>query len=164
MRTHVLLLFAAACWCGAIIAAPAAIAADGPAHTAGSALYAFFSPVCHQWDSHSFHLFGHKLPVCIRCSAIYFAFFAGIALYPSVGKRLMRRWSARTVIVVAAAGMIADVAGSAFGLFESTTVSRLVTGGTFGLLTAFVLTPVFHELIASLRLTGCDSDTHHHFS
>jgi uncharacterized membrane protein len=154
MRTHLILIVLAACWCGIIIAAPAAASVDGPAGTAAHAVYAFFSAVCHQWDSHSFHLFGHKLPVCIRCTAIYFSFFAGIMLYPVLGRRLERRLGARSMLAAASAGMIIDAACAMLGISESTTVTRLVTGGIFGLLTAFVLTPVLEELIRSIRHAG----------
>lgn len=154
MRTRVLLICAAVCWCGAIIAAPAAAASDGPVRIAGNAVYAFFSTVCHQWDSHSFHLFGRKLPVCIRCCAIYFSFLAGIVLYPSAGIRIERRFGARAILIAASAGMIADVALSALGISESSTATRLATGGWFGLLAAFVLTPLLGELIRSLRHPG----------
>jgi uncharacterized membrane protein len=150
MRTHVFLLGAAACWCCLICAAPAAMTAgDGAVHTAGSAAYVFFSTICHQWDSHSFHLFGHKLPVCIRCCAIYFSFFAGIVLYPTIGKKIEARYGVRSMIIAAGAGMVIDVACSSLGIAESSTASRLVTGGAFGLLMAFVLTPTLHELIES---------------
>jgi uncharacterized membrane protein len=161
MRTHLILLCAAAVWCGAILAAPAALAADGPVHSAGTMIYAFFSTVCHQWDSHSFHAFGHKLPVCIRCSAIYFGFFAGVVLYPFIGAAIERRFGARTILAAAVAGMVIDVGCSMLGILDSSTASRLVTGGAFGILTAFVLTPVFYEIIASLRPGGTFPDHYH---
>lgn len=117
--------------------------------SAASAIYLFFSPMCHQWESHSFHFFGEKFPVCIRCSAIYFGFFLGIIAYPSLGRRIERRFTARGILAAAAAGMIVDVAFSMTGVSESSTLTRVVTGGTFGILTAFVLTPLLGELIGS---------------
>lgn len=151
MRTNLILACAAACWCGAIIAAPAAAGSSNAVLRTGAAvMYAVSSTVCHQWDSHSFHLFGLKLPVCIRCSAIYFSFLAGVLLSPSAGRMLTEKFSARTLWAAAAGGMILDVALSAAGIASSTTASRLVTGGMFGLLSAFILAPMLQDCIARI--------------
>jgi len=50
-------------------------------------VYAFFSPLCHQIDSRSFHINGVKLAVCSRCSLIYSGAFLGVILFPFVYKR-----------------------------------------------------------------------------
>jgi uncharacterized membrane protein len=149
MRTRLFLLLATAVWCCLIIATPLLASGDGLFRASGTALYAFFSPMCHQWDSHSLHLAGEKFPVCIRCSAIYGGFFFGLLLYPSLGRMIERRFTSRAILAAAVAGMLVDVTFSMLGILESSTASRLLTGGTFGLLAAFVLTPVLHELIES---------------
>ncbi len=87
-RVYFILLSLVAVWCGLIIAAPLI---NGVSESAGSLVYQFFSRICHQLDERSFHLAGGKFAVCIRCSAIYFAFFAGIVLYPFVNITLRRR-------------------------------------------------------------------------
>jgi uncharacterized membrane protein len=154
MRTRLVLIILAALWCCLIVATPVMASGDGLFRLAGRASYVFFSPLCHQWESHSFHLCGEKFPVCIRCTAIYAGFLAGILLYLPIGRSIERRFTARTLLLCAVAGMIVDVALSMAGIAESTTVTRLVTGGIFGVLAAFVLTPVLHELIASLSTGG----------
>jgi uncharacterized membrane protein len=150
MRTHRVLIAAAAVWCGLIVATPIMASGEGVFRTAAAALYVFFSAICHQWDSHSFHLFGEKFPVCIRCSGIYFGFLLGIVLYPRLGKGLEHRFGPRRLLFAAIAGMAIDVMLSVLGISESTVVTRLVTGAAFGILTAFVLTPVLHALIDSI--------------
>jgi uncharacterized membrane protein len=37
-------------------------------------VYQFFSSICHQNPSRSWHLAGEPFAVCIRCTSIYFAF------------------------------------------------------------------------------------------
>ena len=79
-------------------------------------------------------------PVCLK----------PIILSPSFGAWVERRFSSRAILSAAAAGMLLDVLLSLTGISDSTTATRLLTGGTFGLLTAFVLTPLLQELIESI--------------
>jgi uncharacterized membrane protein len=58
-------------WCLAILAAPI---------TGSSAIYSFFAMICHQDPSRSWHLAAEPLPVCIRCTSIYFGFLAALWL------------------------------------------------------------------------------------
>jgi uncharacterized membrane protein len=73
------LLAGATLWCLSIIA--------GPAFRL-SWVYHFFSIICHQDPTRSWHIFGESLPVCIRCASIYFAFSASLWL----GIRTNIRW------------------------------------------------------------------------
>jgi uncharacterized membrane protein len=68
---HVILLLAAAVWCLAIVAAPA--------FQLGS-VYFFFSTICHQLPTRSWHIHQGQLGLCIRCSAISFGFLTGFLL------------------------------------------------------------------------------------
>jgi uncharacterized membrane protein len=63
------LVIGAAVWCLAIFSAP--VFDLGP-------LYAFFSSICHQLPDRSWHIHGQPLAVCIRCTAIYIGFLAGL--------------------------------------------------------------------------------------
>jgi hypothetical protein len=76
-RVFAVLLAGATLWCIGIVAAPALGAAW---------LYEFFSTICHQDPSRSWHIFGGTLPVCIRCASIYFGFTLSlwIGLRPNV--------------------------------------------------------------------------------
>lgn len=139
---YLIVLAGAALWCGLLIAAPLLSAGTGSAHACSDALYGGFHRVCHQLESRSLHLHGAPLPVCLRCSAIYFAFFLGTLLYPLVRDLRQPSVPSRTLLVVAVTPMLIDVALGIAGIAGITTVSRLVTGAVFGLLIPFVLLPV----------------------
>ena len=49
-------------------------------------IYCYFSPLCHQIDSRSFHINGVKLAVCSRCSLIYFGALIGVLIFPIVNR------------------------------------------------------------------------------
>jgi uncharacterized membrane protein len=68
-RIDIALLTGAALWCAVIVAAP--LFSIRP-------IYAFFSLICHQAPERSWFLLGQPLPVCIRCSAIYFGFLIAL--------------------------------------------------------------------------------------
>src|ERR671913_225429 len=47
-------------------------------------LYGVFHAVCHQIAERSFHVDGHALAVCSRCTGIYAGFMLSALLYPLV--------------------------------------------------------------------------------
>lgn len=60
-------------------------------------LYAAFDRVCHQIAERSFHLAGHPLAVCHRCTGLYAGGLAGLVLLPrlsGIADRLLAspRW------------------------------------------------------------------------
>jgi uncharacterized membrane protein len=81
-----LLLVVTLSWAAAILAAPRAMKTDGPARMAAAVTYLGAGHVCHQRPERSFHLDGHQLPVCARCTGLYLAAPFGLA-----GVMLMRR-------------------------------------------------------------------------
>lgn len=62
------LLIATVAWCLAIVAAP--YFHSGP-------IYLFFSTICHQLPTRSWHFQGEQLGLCIRCTSISLGFLAG---------------------------------------------------------------------------------------
>jgi len=140
-RTYAVILLGAILWCSAIVLAPLLGGSSG----IGAGLYAFFEPICHQMDDRSFHLAGHPLGVCMRCSAIYFSFLAGVVLYPAVRRIGQPKIPGRTWLVLAAAPMLLDVVADVVGMHTSTPVTRLVSGSMFGFLIAFTILPAALE-------------------
>ena len=147
--TYAVILSGAAAWCALIVLAPAAMCSAGLAPF-GGILYAFFSPLCHQIDARSFHLFGGPLAVCGRCSAIYFGFLFGVIAYPFAGSFLRRAGRGRIFLIVSVAPMLLDVILEATGFHESSNALRAVTGGWFGILLPFLIIPGAVEGISQL--------------
>ena len=126
-------------WCALVVAPPVAgrLIPDSPIP---SVVYSLFAHICHQWDSHSLHLFGIKLAVCARCFAVYAGFLAGTVLMPLLRQP---RSSPRALWLAAAAPMALDVLLSFSAWYEAGTASRVVTGAWFGVLAAQLLVPLF---------------------
>jgi uncharacterized membrane protein len=88
-------------WCIAIVAGPIA---------PYSAVYSFFSLICHQDPARSWHLFGEALPVCIRCTSVYFGFLAALCLRISPRKDWLRVAIALMIGEFVFARLVLDVA------------------------------------------------------
>ena len=127
-------------WCFGIVATPFLASREGIASIAAEFSYRFFSHVCHQLESRSFHLAGYKFAVCIRCCSIYTAFFLGVLFSPSIGRTKLVAMSPRYLLAASLLPMAADVGLSYFGVWESTMLTRIVTGSIFGFILSVVLT------------------------
>ncbi len=132
-------------WCAAIVATPVLASYDGAAAKAASLSYQIFSCVCHQLDSHSFHLVGIKFAVCIRCFCIYASFFLGLLFFPIIRRTKVADVHPARVLILSLVPMGIDVALATFRIHESTTATRIITGLIFGLALAIILVPVLEE-------------------
>jgi uncharacterized membrane protein len=148
MTPRRLLLAGLFIWCAAIVATPLLSSLGGAEAGAASVSYEFFSRVCHQLDSRSFHIAGNKFAVCIRCTSIYTAFFLSVLLSPVLLRTFLSAVSPRVLLIVSALPMAVDVGLAAIGAHDSTAATRLVTGAVFGCALGIILAPLLEELAA----------------
>jgi uncharacterized membrane protein len=135
-------------WAAALPIATFAASQPQPAASAylfALATYLVGGAVCHQLDARSFHLWGHQMPVCARCTGIYGgAAIAGIiaswVFVPrSPSRRGPVRFSAAAVLSAAALPIGLSLA------FEWTTgitpsnLTRAATGVVLGAAVAAVV-------------------------
>ena len=142
--TYLITLTGSLLWCGALLAAPV-LAASG--NSAASVIYEFFRPLCHQIDQRSLHLMHAPLAVCSRCTAIYFAFLAGVLLYPLARSLDRPSVPGRRWLVLAALPMAIDVAAAMTGVHDSTPITRLITGGLLGFALAWFCLPALLDAV-----------------
>ncbi|TAK61005.1 MAG: DUF2085 domain-containing protein [Bacteroidetes bacterium] len=138
---YTILFLGALFWCLLLFLPPASFYLSDSDGGLTQAAYQLYARICHQYDSHSIHLMGHKLGVCARCSCIYFGFFFGVLFTPLYSfDRIQnhRRW-----LLFAIAPMLVDVLLNTIGAHESTMLTRVVTGLLFGVIAGLILTPLF---------------------
>jgi uncharacterized membrane protein len=145
--TYIILLIAVLCWCSMILLAP--LAAHYGYVQVADLLYTMFGRGCHQLDSHSFHLYGEKLGVCARCSAIYFGFLLGIVLYPLFRSLSDAALPHRHWLLVAVIPICVDAICTISGIHAATSVTRLFTGSIFGFIVAFIIVPGLQLAVTS---------------
>ena len=103
-------------------------------HHAGlsTLLYHPFSALCHQISDRSLHLYGFPLAVCARCSGLYFGFWLGLLIIPSLKVLSARLVRSPRLMLLFAVPMGVDL------LIGNTAFSRFFTGA----LSTFVV-PLF---------------------
>jgi len=104
-------------------------------------IYEFFGPLCHQESDRCFFIFGNKYAVCSRCFSVYTGFFAGTLLYPMIFGRKLLKMPGLIFFITAVVLLIADVLFDYLNYFPNTFLSRSISGGVVGLISAFYIVP-----------------------
>lgn len=150
MTPRWLLIIGTFAWCAAIAVTPLLASLGGTGTQSASLSYDFFSRVCHQFDSRSFHLAGYKFAVCIRCFTIYASFFLGMIFYPLVSRTRIVVLPPSSLLIISLIPMGIDVTLATLGIHDSSTTTRIVTGFLFGLALSIVLVPTLEEVTGKL--------------
>ncbi len=84
----------------------------------------WFEFQCHREAARSFHVFGHLMPVCVRCFGIY----AGLGLGALILRPRLSVWPLRIWVGAAALVMVLDVTTEVLGMRPESAWLRLFTG------------------------------------
>lgn len=141
-------LFVVFAWCFLILLAP--ISQINGVQNISAPLYNFFSYLCHQQSSRSFHIAEHQFAVCSRCFGVYFGLFFGFIIYPFFRKveeiePLPRVWLFLAMIPIGI-----DWTLGVFGIRENTHLSRFTTGLILGAACAVYIVPALIEIFRLL--------------
>ncbi len=113
-------------------------------------IYKFFSYICHQMPSRSFHLENHSFAVCSRCFGVYFGLFAGFLVYPLFRRIEETEPLPRFWLFLALVPMGIDWSLGFFEIWENTPFSRFLTGVVLGAACAVFIIPAVVELVQLL--------------
>jgi uncharacterized membrane protein len=125
-KTYAALLAGSTLWCLSIILAPL---------LGLSWVYAFFSRICHQDPTRSWHLAGEPFAVCIRCASIYFAFAASLW----IGLKTNVRWLRLSILLLICEFIVAR-------LVIDNALLRSLSGVLVGLSAAPFVREAFEEI------------------
>jgi len=113
-------------------------------------IYAFNGLFCHQLPDRTFSVFGEKMACCQRCAAIYgsilivglfFAFVRGRIARPRISDLLMLSMP-----------MLVDGGAQLLGIWESTALTRVISGSMFGMAICWFLLPYLESGFARIRV------------
>lgn len=135
-------------WVAAIVFAPLAV--ENNWLNLSAPIYKFFSFLCHQQSSRSFHIENHAFAVCSRCFGIYFGLFAGFIIYLFIRNIEEIEPFPRFWLFLALIPMGIDWSLTAFGIWENTHLSRFLTGLILGITCAVFIVPALVELVRLL--------------
>ena len=131
------------------IAAPVALASGHAGFS--EVIYQAFSYLCHQIPERSFHLGGHPLAVCSRCTGLYAGFAVATLVLPLV--RSLKRTETPHVIwlLLSVVPLAIDFGLTYLGIWENNHFTRVTTGALFGAVAAIYVVPGLIELSATVR-------------
>jgi len=130
-RLYFLVLFLSAVWCSILIGFPWLVRFGHPGLPATVSVLC--SAVCHQDPSRSFRLLEVTLPVCSRCTAVYFGALAGIALFPLIRNAAILSGRIGYLLAISTMLLGLDVVANVAGIWNNTFLSRSISGGFLGL-------------------------------
>ena len=143
-------------WTWGLVAALAALAIVFLTHTPPgfwNKLIAVGSAVCHQDSTHSFLVYGRQMPLCARCTGMYLGALLSLAFHFRQGK--LGSLPPRKVLIplgllflaFALDGLNSSAASLGLGwkFYETTNLSRLITGTGAGIVIGAVLAPIFYQ-------------------
>ena len=131
-------------WLLAIISAP--IFESEGLKSVSQPIYRFFSYMCHQISSRSFHYHEHQLAVCARCFGFYAGFLLGFIVYPLVRALNNTDSFPRFWLFAAMVPMGIDVGLDFLEIWKNTHLSRTITGLILGFACAFFIIPALVEI------------------
>ena len=150
-RIYSIFLVSVGLWCVAIVAAPVLSTTGGEsAHAIATMLYRGFSRICHQLDNRSLHILGAKFGVCVRCSAIYASFLAGILVWPFLRSMNAGDLPRISWLAVGLAPMILDAVLNDLRILASTELTRVVSGTIAGFTLSVFILPLLMEAVTLL--------------
>lgn len=118
-------------------------------------IFAVGSTVCHQIPSHSFQSPPIQFPLCARCAGLYLGSFIGLGYFFTQGKKsasppkAIMLFLAALFLLWAGDGLnsfISDFRGQPF-LYQTSNVTRLITGFGMGLTMSTALATLFNITI-----------------
>jgi uncharacterized membrane protein len=135
-------------WLFVILLAPFAEALGWT--SVSSPIYTFFSFLCHQIPSRTFHVESHAFAVCTRCFGVYLGLVLGFIIYPLFRpieeiEPLPRIW-----LFLALVPMGVDWSLGFFEIWENTSLSRFLTGLILGAVCGIFIVPALVELVRLL--------------
>jgi uncharacterized membrane protein len=155
-RIWIVALLLVGFWALLILAAPVArFSGEG---TVSSALYGFFSYICHQMPERSFHVFGEQLGVCSRCFGVYLGLLLGVAAYPTWRGIDSTEPPARFWLFLALVPIGFDWSLTAFEIWENTQASRFITGLILGVACATFIIPALVEITRNYSFSRTRQD------
>lgn len=109
-----------------------------------------FSPICHQDLSRSLTILGIALPVCERCSAIYFSFSISLISFQFIFRKRPYPSMDLSRLTLLLLPMLCDYIFDVFGFWHNSTLSRMTSGSLAGIGFALFIVPAWMTAVRQI--------------
>lgn len=140
-------------WCILFISVPFLAAGNTAMRKLALIITLFYSPVCHQAASRSFHLMGRPLAVCIRCTGIYGGFLLGLIMYPVLRQLSNDRFPSRWLLIAGILPSVLEFVIFGLILHIQLPLFRALAGLISGGVVAFYVMPALFNAVRIQRST-----------
>lgn len=120
-------------------------------HSFVIACYSIFKIICHQIAKRSYFVFGHQMPVCVRCFGIYCGLLLGCLLYPLFKKINSTELPKFGYLKYSFAPIIIDGASQILNLYYSPLYVRFATGIIASVSIVFYVLPMLNQIYNRIR-------------
>lgn len=106
-------------------------------------VYSIGDRLCHQKASRSFFINGNQMPFCARCTAIWIGITIGLGFMLFYKIALDKKLLILMIIGLIPIGI--DGTGQLLGFWESTNLTRVITGLLIGVITGLAIIVIMDE-------------------
>ena len=109
-----------------------------------NSVYSIGDRLCHEKAERSFFINGNQMPFCSRCTAIWLGLAIGLGFMVFYKINLDEKFVFVLIVGVVPIGI--DGVGQLFGLWESTNLTRVITGIIVGIVCGFSIGVIIDEI------------------
>ena len=112
--------------------------------TPWNVVYSVGDKLCHQKAERSFFINDNQMPFCSRCTAIWLGLAIGLVFMVFYKIQLNEKFLFAIIISIIPLGI--DGIGQLFGFWESTNITRIITGLTVGIVCGVSIGIIIDEI------------------
>jgi len=109
-----------------------------------NSIYTIGDRLCHQKADRSFFINGNQMPFCARCTAIWLGLAIGLGFMVLYKIPLNEKFILAIIIALIPIGI--DGFGQLFNFWESTNVTRVITGSLIGIVCGMAIGFIIDEI------------------
>ena len=136
-------------WLAFLFLGPYLLTFGGKYSNLAEIYYLLFGIICHQNPERSYFVWGHQMPVCVRCFGIYAGILLGLLIYPLLKKTDNTVMPKIKYLILFCLPILFDGISQILRLYPSPHYIRLITGILASAAGVFYILSILNQLYIS---------------